>query len=534
MWRAKMQIEGGDWESLAIVALDNELPTSRAVLSRMQDRFSNEAPNALEYLRAEAENENASRDAIQHWSKKAAEASQELGWRGPGKIEAIEDALAYFNTGAAASSTPETIAWHDATSVIIPLTGLHDIEIEYIPSPRDENRAARFKHDYCTDCHKIETVLDWRGYFGTQSAVVDGWSEFRREAGAYVLRLRARAGFLVGSVLRRITRKQPSFENDPTAPGRLIEMSERYPAIVESYPDLSSMASVTTGRAVVFVHGTVSCGIQGLKDMPNLSVPAYRYEHDTFRPVQENAAELAGLIQTRIEAKNLLLVAHSRGGIVARLAMAELSRRGYNGDVELFTFGTPHAGTPLVNIGSKLLNVLFKLGEEIVNGVPVVSVLSKGYSFLMDAPSLPEGIDVMRQNSSALSILNAVGDSKRVSCWGSVFDIEAGPSGYGVEVEGVLMGAMGGIAHDLIVPRDSALAFGAKQRELRCSHSNYFLEPDVFDAIENFGGRAAIAAAAAAAPIGPAVSAGDTHVTVGNIRVRKKPLNLTLRRSTES
>ena len=196
--------------------------------------------------------------------------------------------------------------------------------------------------------------------------------------------------------------------------------------------------------------------------------------------------------------------------------MADLARRGYKADVELFTLGTPHTGTPLVNIGGKLLNVLFKLGEEVTNGIPIVSLLSKSYSFLMDAPALPAGIEVMRENSDALAILNTVGDSRRVSCWGSRFDIESGQSGYGVEVEGVLLGAMGGIAHDLVVPRDSAVAFGAAQMDLSCSHSNYFRNTGVRDVIEAFGGAPLIAVAASAtAPQGPSIAVTDTHVVVG-------------------
>jgi hypothetical protein len=491
-------------------------------------------PGALRYLRAEAANEggNTSRDAIQLWSEEAEKVAREFGWRGPGKIERIEDALALYDS---TTELPSTIAWHDATSVIIPLSSEREIEIEYIPSARDENRVGRFKHEYGSAEHKIETVLDWRGYFGTQSAVIDGWTAFSRQAGSYITRVRGRAGFLVGSVLRRITRKQPTLETDPTATGRLIEMIERHPEIAETCPDLAECALLQFDRVVVFVHGTVSCGIQGLKDMPDLGVPVYRFEHDTFRPIHENGTQLADLISAKLDSKNLLLVAHSRGGLVARLAMADLARRGYKADVELFTFGTPHTGTPLVNIGGKLLNVLFKLGEEVTNGIPVVSLLSKSYSFLMDAPVLPAGIEVMRENSDALAILNTVGDSRRVSCWGSRFDIESGQSGYGVEVEGVLLGAMGGIAHDLVVPRDSAVAFGAAQMDLSCSHSNYFRNTGVRDVIEAFGGAPLIAVAASAtAPQGPSIAVTDTHVVVGGRRLRRKPINLTFRRSPES
>jgi triacylglycerol esterase/lipase EstA (alpha/beta hydrolase family) len=139
-------------------------------------------------------------------------------------------------------------------------------------------------------------------------------------------------------------------------------MCERFPDLARNCADLASISTVREHEdAVVFVHGTVSCGIQSLKDLYNAGIgaPIYRYEHDTFLPVSENATEMANLIGHHLRAKRLTLVSHSRGGLVARIALSKLLRSGYAGEVSVLTFGTPHEGTPLANVGRAFVNLLF-------------------------------------------------------------------------------------------------------------------------------------------------------------------------------
>jgi PGAP1-like protein. len=196
----------------------------------------------------------------------------------------------------------------------------------------------------------------------------------------------------------------------------------------------------------------------------------------TFRSVEENGKELAELIVNRVKANRLLIVAHSRGGLVARFSLNRL-RKSYQGETYLYTFGTPHGGTPLVNIGGKALNLFFKLGEDITSSIPVMMPLTKAYSYLIDTPDLPPGIEVMRENSEVLSVLNEFGDPDKVSSWASNFDLRSGASGFGVEVEGALLGALSGVPHDLVVPTSSGLAFGTAQPVLAYSHLSTSLSP---------------------------------------------------------
>ncbi len=60
------------------------------------------------------------------------------------------------------------------------------------------------------------------------------------------------------------------------------------------------------------------------------------------------------------------------------------------------------------------------------------------------------------------------------------------PSSFGIDVEGALFGAMSGIDHDLVVPTDSALGFGAPQGVPKCCHIEYFADYQVQNAIQNF------------------------------------------------
>jgi hypothetical protein len=512
MWRAVALIDGV-WAQIRVIPLEEGTPfSSERVLGAAQN---NELQSHLiQHLDHEKSNSRTARDAIELWSTQAEADANDFDWTGPGRIRKVEEAIAlYFENGTDASTPakPATLAWHDQTAVIIPLTGKEKrVIVEYQPSLREENRIGRLRYHHAGPDHALETILDWRGYFGLTSAVVDGWTKMRRAGHGFVASITGTVGFVVASILRRLTRPQPTLERDPTAQRRLIDMSERYPLIANGCPDLSRTDTVDHQCAIVFVHGMVSCGIQGLKDLyppaEGLPHPVYRYEHDTFRSLDENSTELAQLIHSRIRAKRLLLAAHSRGGLVARLALDDLLRRGYGGHIEVFTFGTPHRGTPIVEVGGKALNLIYKLGEDLVgSSVPYMAPLTKAYSYLVDAPSLPRGIAVMRDNSDVMDLLRRLGNSDRVRSFGSDFDIATAPSGFGVMVEGALLGAFADRPHDLLVPTESSLGFGKPEPVLSCSHVHYFREQAVRKAINQFC---------------PAAAPPPDHVVIDGIRVQ--------------
>ncbi len=127
---------------------------------------------------------------------------------------------------------------------------------------------------------------------------------------------------------------------------------------------------------VVMVHGglsSVRAGVSGLlSDLPKgregaggrqplwRRLPlldelcAWRFEHDSFMPVASNVRDLVRSIERQLchgpqdvmgRSLKVALVAHSRGGIVARLAAAHLQQRWPQARFRVFTFGSPHGGT---------------------------------------------------------------------------------------------------------------------------------------------------------------------------------------------
>ena len=109
---------------------------------------------------------------------------------------------------------------------------------------------------------RLETIFDWRGYFGPKSATIDGSNEMQPDGRGFVARLRGRAGYVIGRVLRRLTFGQPTLHRGPLAIRRQRAALTEYPVIAQSCPLLSDRNPVTDKNAMVFVHGTASCGLQ--------------------------------------------------------------------------------------------------------------------------------------------------------------------------------------------------------------------------------------------------------------------------------
>jgi hypothetical protein len=110
--------------------------------------------------------------------------------------------------------------------------------------------------------------------------------------------------------------------DDFTMSARLARSESVYAARAAEVPRLeSSMRLIPDVDAcAVWVHGTLSCGLEGLKDLPTLpKIPMYRFEHDTFHEIGENASELARLMN-QLGYQRTYILAHSRGGLVRDLA----------------------------------------------------------------------------------------------------------------------------------------------------------------------------------------------------------------------
>ncbi|SFO04079.1 Lipase (class 3) [Nitrosospira briensis] len=539
MWKVFLRNENGEWKETPAVEIEtNQGPFRSSQALAAAQQVPSDLRQLIKYLEAEAERPELSRDAIELWAQDAQKESDTFDWAGSPKLRAIEEGLALFPKPQVTSAQDDrliTIAWHDHAAVLIPIPMRgHQIilRLEYIAEPEDEYRVERLRFRHAPDeDYSLETFVDWRGYFGMNSAVIDGWTMMRAGSRGYVASFVGTTGFVVGTVLRRLTRPQPTPEEDPTARPRQIGMERKYSAIARSCPDLSTIKEVATHeRAMVFVHGTVSCGIQGLKDLfPQMTEelipePVYRFEHDTFLKLDANAKELVALIKEHIDTKQLLLAAHSRGGLVAKLAAYQLRRDNYPGKVTVYTFGTPNLGTPLVAIGKRMLNLLYKMGEDFAEVIPLplMTSLVKGFSYAVNVPTLPPGISAMQEDSPEVSMLQMFVDPVNTRTWGSDFNVGSGTSGFGAAVEGALLGALSDRRHDLVVPTASALAFGSAEPVLACSHTRYFLESAVRDEIKAF---LAPNVGATVAPE-PRTGSSQTDGCPGDKKVVKPPLRM--------
>ena len=494
MWRA-FAFVNNTWKKVPVFGNEDAPFTPRLVRELGRENLLDSHPALLRQLDHEAENQGRfSREAIELWSRAAENEAREFVKQGFPKIKAIDEALGLYPSTN--DSSPLTLAWHDPGLVIVPLSGDEQrVVVEYETDPRFEKRNREIYFRYASGAHELETILDWRGYFGRGGAVIDGWSTMHRSGRGFTVGFRGTPGFIVGSVLRRLTRPASALRNDPTAERRLARMVAKYPRAAAACPDLAQHGPIKAERVIVFVHGPVACGILGLKDLfpekgtpPGLELcPVFRYEHDTFLPIGDNAAELAELIRTQVSAEKLLLVGHSRGGLVARLAHGLLQESAYPAEISVMTMGTPHLGMPLISSNSKALNLLFKQGEDFASNIPLLSPLTSAYSYLLNSSSLPKGIEVLGERTDTSELALALDGPDNARSWAGNFDPRASQAGFGIELDGALLGTHGfGANNDLVVPTASALAYGKPERPLRCAHDTYFVQQEVQQALTNF------------------------------------------------
>jgi hypothetical protein len=209
MWNVAALLNG-EWVQVDSIAIENGRPPSLADVVAQAERMQN--ARFMRFLSTESSlvsretNVVSANDRIELWAARAEHESLEFNWASPGKLKQLEEALAYFaSTPQTTNDRPDTLAWHDYSTVIIPAAAaLQQLMIEYTPSIRDENRVERLKFRYGSSEHRLEIIFEARGYYGTESAVIDHWREMRRSGHGYVASMRGSAGFIVGRVLRRL------------------------------------------------------------------------------------------------------------------------------------------------------------------------------------------------------------------------------------------------------------------------------------------------------------------------------------------
>lgn len=375
-----------------------------------------------------------------------------------------------------------TTAFHFPEAVVADVTGLQDIDIL--------GEASVAVPPGCP----VRFFLEWRAYLGTSTLVAEGEAEFEEVAAPTGLLRRAKiwlvdnvVGFLIGRIVCLMGKPRGLPAVDPSFHGRLRHYEKRYPEIAKAHPDLRTWALMPVlhdaparGSTVVFVHGTLSCSLPNLALLP-FRVPTFRFEHDTFQPITENAEKLVEAVTTLLQPDPLHLIAHSRGGLVARLAARKLSERFR---VVVRCYGTPHLGTPLANAGDRAWRALLSMGRTAVGGVFSWDPASLIVKLFFRPSDLPPGLSVMKTDSETLQSWTFGEEPFELISYGATYDkrlFADGASAYTFG-ERVLIEAFGEAASDLVVPTASALAAGkAKCLSGSCDHFSYFARGEVQD-----------------------------------------------------
>ena len=181
------------------------------------------------------------------------------------------------------------------------------------------------------------------------------------------------------------------------------------------------------------------------------SIPAMPYAPaHTFTDLDEHGLALADLIEATMDARPgspVDLIAHSQGGVVVRLALVELARRGRIGDLgTAVTIGTPHRG---VDLGSAA-SLAGPVGRWFLS--PVAELSAGGVD--------PDATSVVQMASASSLVLelrrDGIPDGVDFRTIGAAGDVVVPGDRATVDGEpGAMVGLAGAHAHDAL-PGDQA------------------------------------------------------------------------------
>ena len=370
--------------------------------------------------------------------------------------------------------------WPDR--VVIPLAErMQGVEVSFTPET-DREFSLWGQAQVCLQQHvpqaSVRSGLLWRCSYGGNSTDGDGAAD--APPGTPIGIATYGAGFAVARVFTWVGTSRT--RRDPTAARRLL----REEAHEEHISDICPRIPVRPMRApvvVIAVHGTMATSVPLAREINaaiGAAAPIVRFEHDTWLPINANANELAHDI-ARLDCQKTILVAHSRGGLVAR--QAAYQAQAPSRSIRVLTMGTPFHGTNMVKTARGALIGFTSASGALAGhlGRPVVSVLSRLGGLMF---TLPDGISCMDPDDRYMQGLWAFPPPPVDIAFGGDTHL-LGPGHQWTFASGATTGIFRGKAHDLVVPADSAIAGSPNTAVLPCDHFNYPHQQDVRTAINN-------------------------------------------------
>jgi len=311
----------------------------------------------------------------------------------------------------------------------------------------------------------------------------------------------------------------PSFRNrgermrDPSFPiaVRLLERHPEYRDAAQASPDLADPRTqplATPARCnVILVHGGLSNGLACFGDnliggrtpllQPGPGLNVFRFEHDTWLPIEDNVAELVDLVQRKLKGERLVFIGFSRGGIVATRAAARLRDVGAvarpvgaagrireaHADVAVMTFGSPHRGFRTGDLGRRFPRLCYCLQYMVstaIEHLPARHRLAIFADSLRRLSRLPPGInDISTRNPALEQFIRSTSGrwiEERLHTFGGS---PAEPKWLPEWFRAMKARPVPGIG-DGAVSLQSATAYGRERKEVRgCGHDDYFFHAEI-------------------------------------------------------
>ncbi len=442
-------------------------------------------------------------------------------WGGPEEVEfgSVLDGLAQYVRLIDAGGLTGTVVWlADSFVVFDKPEGIEEVLVLY--EEDDDDETYRRESMEAAERNPSTSFVEWFAVLGTNSLFTSGDGPAGRPLR---MRLGYAAGTVVGRVVHAITPGSRATSGDPLWRDRVDRLEKRHPDLARLVPRLDmtnySRWLVDVERAavrdecgacelVVFVHGTLSCGMRMVADVEasgaftdmTAATVVVRYEHDTFPSVGANASQLARFVRAHWGSTftfgtdghkrlgRVLFIGHSRGGLVAVEAAKRLisdpTLRGPQADqIEVATYGTPHAGTPLVaNVRSvgTLMRALLRVGSRMAFSSMGAEPVGWAAGWALGSARLPAGVSDMDPHGPYIE--NRVSEffAHRVVAHGAEIDSSGVDDGFVPGFErGILEAVMNGEPSDGVVPTRSCIAGNVSRGhvDMACAHSDYFGHP---------------------------------------------------------